>query len=115
MWRGMGQGTAEDLERRNGSIAMEACARGQIDLRHPTVHDGHLRRFSGVLHQLVAELTRRRKAAGLTQTEVAARIGTSQRTMSKLENLVHEPKLGTVLAWAHAVGLRLSWDEVETG
>jgi transcriptional regulator with XRE-family HTH domain len=87
---------------------------GETDLRHPMVRDGQPRRFSRVLHQLIAELIHRRIAAGLTQTEVAARIGTSQRTMSKLENLVHEPKLGTVLVWAHAVGLRLTWDEVET-
>jgi transcriptional regulator with XRE-family HTH domain len=63
--------------------------------------------------QLIDELVRRRREAGLTQTQVADLIGTSQRTLSQLENRAQEPKLGTAVAWALAVGLRLSWNDDE--
>ncbi len=76
----------------------------KVDLRRPGTHRG-----DDVGRELVAELVRRRRKAGLSQTELAEKIGTSQRTMSQLENLAHEPKLGTFLSWAQAVGLQLSW------
>jgi hypothetical protein len=40
-------------------------------------------------------------------------MGTSQRTVSQLENLTHEPKLGTLVAWARAVGVQLAWNRLE--
>lgn len=82
----------------------------KVDLRHPTIHQGReLQQRSRLLRALVDELTSLRTNAGLSQAQVAERIGTSQRTLSQLESLTHEPKIGTLLAWAEAVGLRLSW------
>lgn len=66
-----------------------------------------------MLGQLVDDLVAARRETGLTQAQVADLIGTSQRTLSQLENRAQEPKLGTAVAWALAVGLRLSWRDDE--
>lgn len=85
---------------------------GNVDLRRSGARRGrNVQRSSHALRELVTELVRRRHAAGLSQTELANRIGTSQRTLSQLENLAHEPKVTTMITWASAVGLRLFWDE----
>ena len=52
-----------------------------------------------------ASLVRLRKAAGLTQDELAARSGVSQSHISALEKGTWEPRLSTVLAFAKAFGV----------
>lgn len=52
--------------------------------------------------EVIAEL---RQEAGLTQSQVAARLGTDQSTYSKIENGVRRMDLIEVLAWAEAVGV----------
>lgn len=90
---------------------------GKVDLRRPSRHrTGALQRSSQLVSELVDELVRRRRESGLSQAQVAELIGTSQRTLSQLENHAQEPKLSTVVAWALAVGARLSWgDDEQTG
>ena len=70
--------------------------------------------MDGDTRELVAGLVRQRQRMGLSQAQLAEKIGTSQRTMSQLENLTHAPKLSTVVSWARAVGLRLAWRAVGT-
>ena len=55
---------------------------------------------------LARELIEARIKAGLSQSEVAARMGTSQPTVARLES-GHRPSLNTVERYAEAVGMRV--------
>ena len=52
------------------------------------------------------ELVAARARAGLTQEEVAARMGTTQSTVARLESGKRPPSLRTVQRYALAVGAR---------
>jgi transcriptional regulator with XRE-family HTH domain len=54
------------------------------------------------LTEIIAEL---RREAGLTQSEVAERLGTDQSTYSKIEKGVRRMDFIEVLAWADAIGV----------
>ncbi|MFH1131209.1 MAG: helix-turn-helix transcriptional regulator [Pseudomonadota bacterium] len=58
---------------------------------------------------LLDEFLKARTAAGITQTEVAERIGTTQSAIARLESGVgkHSPSLATLRKYAHALGCRL--------
>ena len=58
---------------------------------------------------LVAELTGARLESGLSQTEVAARMGTSQSAVARLESGELDARLSTVERYAAALGHALSW------
>lgn len=60
-------------------------------------------------HALTSELTRRRVALGLTQTDVAARMGTSQSAVARLEAGGLDARLSTIERYAAAVGHVLDW------
>jgi HTH-type transcriptional regulator/antitoxin HipB len=49
-----------------------------------------------------------RKAQGLTQSALAARIGLSQSRVSHLELHAHELSVEQLLAWCAALGLELA-------
>ncbi len=57
------------------------------------------------------ELLQARKQAGLTQEEVAARMGTTKSAVSRLEASLrsdsHSPSFATLRKYAHACGKRL--------
>jgi transcriptional regulator with XRE-family HTH domain len=57
--------------------------------------------------ELVAELAERRRAAGLSQIEVAQRMGTSQPAVARLEAGEVDVRMSTVERYAAAVGCRL--------
>ncbi len=59
--------------------------------------------------QLLRELGTRRERLGLSQTAVAARMGTSQSAVARLEAGELDPKLSTVERFATALGLRIEW------
>jgi predicted transcriptional regulator len=59
--------------------------------------------------RLLAELVARRQSAGLSQTEVAARMGTSQSSVARLEAGQADVRLSTLERYAAAVGSRLDW------
>lgn len=69
--------------------------------------------FEGVLdaairvRELVRSLADAREQAGLTQTEVAQRMGTTQPAVARLEAGDSDPRLSTVERYAQAVGWRL--------
>jgi transcriptional regulator with XRE-family HTH domain len=56
---------------------------------------------------MVDGLTARRLRLGLTQKELAARMGTRQSAVSDLESGRHTPTLGTLDRWTRSLGLRL--------
>jgi len=59
----------------------------------------------------LGELFKARKQAGLTQEEVAARMGTTKSAVSRLEASIrsesHSPSFATLRKYAHACGKRL--------
>jgi len=56
--------------------------------------------------EIAAELPRLR--AGLSQAELAARMGTSQSTIARLENGQTLPSTKTILRYAEATGSKFS-------
>jgi DNA-binding XRE family transcriptional regulator len=68
-----------------------------------------LRRMSAERRRLVADLTAQRRAAGLSQTEVAARMGTSQSAVARLEAGDADVRVSTLERYAAAVGSQLDW------
>jgi predicted transcriptional regulator len=59
--------------------------------------------------QLVAELVSRRKALGLSQTEVAARMGTSQSAVARFESGGGDIRMTTVERYTAAVRGVIDW------
>jgi DNA-binding XRE family transcriptional regulator len=57
---------------------------------------------------LVADLVAHRRAAGLSQGEVAERMGTSQPAVARLEAGQVDARMSTVQRYAAAVGARLN-------
>src|SRR5712672_551378 len=56
--------------------------------------------------EIAAELLRARLRAGLSQAELAERMGTSQSTIARLENGHTLPSTKTLLRYAEATGSR---------
>jgi transcriptional regulator with XRE-family HTH domain len=64
---------------------------------------------------LSVELTSRRLSVGLSQTEVAERMGTSQSAVARLEAGEADVRLSTLERYAAAVGMTLDWQLGERG
>ncbi len=58
--------------------------------------------------QLVRRLADAREQAGLTQTEVARRMGTTQSAIARFEGGDSDPRLSTVERYAQVVGVDLT-------
>ncbi|MEZ7241067.1 helix-turn-helix transcriptional regulator [Rhodococcus sp. GXMU-t2271] len=58
---------------------------------------------------LVDELAAARRRQGLSQTEIAARMGTSQSAVARLERGDLDPRLSTLERYAQAVGQTVDW------
>jgi transcriptional regulator with XRE-family HTH domain len=58
---------------------------------------------------LVAGLVEKRRAQGLSQTEVAARMGTSQSAVARLESGSGDIRMSTLERYAAAIGAWLEW------
>jgi transcriptional regulator with XRE-family HTH domain len=59
--------------------------------------------------RLVRELAEQRQAAGLSQTEVAARMRTSQSAVARLESGTADVRASTLERYAAAVGGQITW------
>ncbi|RJL36265.1 XRE family transcriptional regulator [Bailinhaonella thermotolerans] len=59
--------------------------------------------------ELIVELARRRTAAGLSQTDVAARMGTSQSAVARLESGESDVRATTLERYAAAIGAQITW------
>ena len=63
----------------------------------------------GPIYELVFELVEARHRAGLTQAQLAARMGTTRSTIARLENARHMPSLAMARRYAAAMGQRLDF------
>ena len=61
----------------------------------------------GPIYDLVGAMVDARHAAGLTQTQLAARIGATQSVIAWLENAHHLPSLDLVTRYVAALGRRV--------
>ena len=77
--------------------------------RLPGFREMALRRMAGERRRLVSELTGQRQAAGLSQTQVAARMGTSQSAVARLEAGEADVRASTLERYAAAIGSQISW------
>ena len=68
-----------------------------------------LRRMSQDRGRLMRELSQRRQEAGLSQTEIAARMGTSQSAVARLEAGAADVRASTLERYAAALGTELTW------
>ena len=71
--------------------------------------DAPAARMAGERGRLVRELAEQRQAAGLSQTEVAARMGTSQSAVARLESGIADVRASTLERYAAAVGSEITW------
>ncbi len=60
--------------------------------------------------RVIGQLVSARQGQGLSQTVVAARMGTSQSVVARLESGDNDVRLSTLERYAAALGLRLDWD-----
>ncbi len=67
------------------------------------------REISEQRHQLLDDLVATRRRLGLSQTEVAARMGTSQSAVARLESGGADARLSTLERYAGALGRELRW------
>jgi transcriptional regulator with XRE-family HTH domain len=62
---------------------------------------------------LLRKIAEARKAARLSRTAVAARMGTSEAAVARLEAGAVDPKASTIERFAAAVGKRIRWQLVD--
>ena len=75
----------------------------------PGFREMALRRMAAERRLLVEELAGLRKAARLSQTEVAARMGTSQSAVARLESGDADVRASTLERYAAAIGSQITW------
>jgi DNA-binding XRE family transcriptional regulator len=77
------------------------------DERDPQVAGA--RRDASVLSNVIHSLVRARVARHLKQEDVAVAMGTTQSAISNFERTGGDPKISTVLRYARAVGVRVTF------
>ena len=75
----------------------------------PGFREMALRRMAAERRRLVEELAELRKSARLSQTEVAARMGTSQSAVARLESGDVDVRASTLERYAAAIGSQITW------
>ena len=75
----------------------------------PGFRDMARRRMAAERAGRVRELVAQRQTAGLSQTQVAARMGTSQSAVARLESGAVDVRASTLERYAAAVGGEISW------
>jgi len=75
----------------------------------PGFREMALRRMAAERGGLVRDLAAQRQAAGLSQTEVAARMGTSQSAVARLESGTADVRASTLERYAAAIGTEITW------
>lgn len=70
------------------------------------------------MQEIVKELTEIRKAQGLRQIDIAEAVGVTQPVISEFESGKTEPRIATVIKYAHVLGyglvlIPLSLEEVK--
>jgi transcriptional regulator with XRE-family HTH domain len=77
-------------------------------LKNPEVRKEYDR--LGPVYALVGAMVEARHEVGLTQDEIARRMGTTQSVVARLENAHHLPSLDLVTRYAAALGRRIHFD-----
>ena len=75
----------------------------------PGFREMALRRMSQDRRRLMRELAGRRQYAGLSQTEIAARMGTSQSAVARLEAGEADVRASTLERYVAALGTEITW------
>jgi Helix-turn-helix len=75
----------------------------------PGFREMALRRMAHERRRLMTDLVAERQAARLSQTEVAARMGTSQSAVARLESGAADARASTLERYAAAVGRQITW------
>jgi ribosome-binding protein aMBF1 (putative translation factor) len=96
-----------DRERSAGNPGDEPVAQLPI---MPGFREMAARRMAEDRARLVRELAGQRQAARLSQTEVAARMGTSQSAVARLESGTADVRASTLERYAAAVGGQITWE-----
>jgi ribosome-binding protein aMBF1 (putative translation factor) len=78
--------------------------RTERDPELPARIDAALRR-----RELLRSLADERRTRGLPRTTIAARMGTSESAVARLETGEVDPRLSTIERFADALGKRLEW------
>src|SRR5437763_2471990 len=86
----------------------ERDAATMSDRRHEPVLPG-IKDMAARRRALAADLVARRQRLGLSQTEVAARMRTSQSAVARLESGDADVRLSTLERYAAALGHHLDW------
>jgi hypothetical protein len=95
-----------------GDEAGERDELGELDEALPLLpgfREMALRRMAAQRRRLVTELAAERQAARLSQTEVAARMGTSQSAVARLESGEADARASTLERYAAAIGRQITW------
>jgi DNA-binding XRE family transcriptional regulator len=77
--------------------------RSRLNAEFPATVDAALK-----TRLLLRDLAERRRRSGLSQTVVAARMGTSQSALARLESGETDPRITTVERYARAIGAQLT-------
>jgi DNA-binding XRE family transcriptional regulator len=64
----------------------------------------------GTWHDLRNIMVEAREAQGLTQADLAMKLGITQSAVSQFESLSGNPRLMTLIAYAQALNLKLTFD-----
>jgi ribosome-binding protein aMBF1 (putative translation factor) len=75
----------------------------------PGFREMALRRMADERRRLMTDLVAERQAARLSQTEVAARMGTSQSAVARLESGAADARASTLERYAAAIGRQITW------
>jgi predicted transcriptional regulator len=76
--------------------------------RHPTAFPG-FKEMAERRRTVTGQLVSLRRELGLSQTEVAARMGTSQSAVARFEAGDLDARLSTLERYTTALGARLEW------
>ena len=101
-----GPAGAAELGEAGGPAAASSPARLPL---LPGFREMALRRMSQDRGRLMRELAGRRQDAGLSQTEIAARMGTSQSAVARLESGAADVRTSTLERYAAALGTEITW------
>ena len=101
-----GSAGVAELGEAGGPVAASSPARLPL---LPGFREMALRRMSQDRGRLMRELAARRQDAGLSQTEIAARMGTSQSAVARLESGEAGVRASTLERYAAALGTEITW------
>jgi len=100
------------MNEEHGTLPGAAAASGDQRARLPLLpgfREMALRRMSRDRGRLMHELAARRQQSGLSQTEIAARMGTSQSAVARLEAGEADVRASTLERYAAALGTEITW------